>query len=167
MTETLAHKISLNWNEPTDKGSAASISDYDLRYFAGASNPSNAANWVTEGEEGGLADPGTSTSLGHKAFQPGTTYQIQVRALGDAWSPWSPSLSVTTLNSYDTDYDGLLEVSSATQLNAIRWDTDADGQKDPFPGSAAYDTAFPGAGSDQCDDLPPPTPSPRRAPATS
>ena len=35
-------------------------------------------------------------------------------------------LGQTTV-SYDTDSDGLIEITSAAQLNAIRWDTDGDG----------------------------------------
>ena len=36
---------------------------------------------------------------------------------------------------YDTDDDGLIEVSSLAQLNAIRWDLDGDGTADVYPPS--------------------------------
>ena len=42
---------------------------------------------------------------------------------------------------YDADDDGLIEVSSLTQLNAIRWDLDGDGVSD----TTGYAEAFPGA----------------------
>ena len=49
-------------------------------------------------------------------------------------------------NSYDTDSDGLIEISNAAQLNAIRWDTDGDGA--PTSGKESdYTTAFPNAPS--------------------
>ena len=42
---------------------------------------------------------------------------------------------------YDSDDDGLIEVSTLAQLDAIRWDLDGDGS----PTDAGYDRAFPGA----------------------
>ena len=43
---------------------------------------------------------------------------------------------------YDEDNDGYIDISTHAQLNAVRWDLDADG--DPASGSAsAYNTAFP------------------------
>ena len=47
--------------------------------------------------------------------------------------------------SYDTDRDGLIEVSSLMQLNAVRWDLDGDGLPDSSSGIAGFATAFPGA----------------------
>ena len=43
---------------------------------------------------------------------------------------------------YDEDNDGYIDISTHAQLNAVRWDLDADG--DPSSGNAAtYNTAFP------------------------
>ena len=47
--------------------------------------------------------------------------------------------------SYDTDRDGLIEVSSLMQLNAVRWDLDGDGLPDSSSGMAGFAAAFPGA----------------------
>ncbi len=58
---------------------------------------------------------------------------------------------------YDVDDDGLIEVSSLAQLNAIRWDLDGDGTADVYPadqhgntghdpqGAAKHAAAFPNA----------------------
>ncbi|WP_419840583.1 hypothetical protein [Candidatus Poriferisodalis sp.] len=58
---------------------------------------------------------------------------------------------------YDVDDDGLIEVSSLAQLNAIRWDLNGDGSADVYPpgrwghtghdpdGAAKLAAAFPGA----------------------
>ena len=46
------------------------------------------------------------------------------------------------LTDYDADDDGLIEVGSLAQLNAIRHDLDGDGSS---TNSAAYDAAFPNA----------------------
>ena len=45
--------------------------------------------------------------------------------------------------SYDTDGDGLIEVSDLMQLNAIRWDLDGDGS--PASNATGYNAAFPNA----------------------
>ncbi len=47
---------------------------------------------------------------------------------------------------YDTDSDGLIEVSSLAQLNAMRWDLNGDGAIDASASTSdttAYNTAFP------------------------
>ena len=44
---------------------------------------------------------------------------------------------------YDADDDGLIEVISAAQLSAIRWDLNGDGVVDPGGDAAGYATAFP------------------------
>ena len=49
---------------------------------------------------------------------------------------------------YDTDSDGLLEVSSLAQLNAVRWDLDGNGAIDASASTndtTAYNAAFPDA----------------------
>ena len=51
----------------------------------------------------------------------------------------------TYIVSYDTDGDGLIEVSTLAQLNAIRWDLDGDGDPDDLANTDAYATAFPDA----------------------
>ncbi len=49
-------------------------------------------------------------------------------AAGPAWAQ-NPPPAVD----YDADDDGLIEVSSLAQLNAIRWDLDGDGAADAYP----------------------------------
>ena len=43
------------------------------------------------------------------------------------------------VHDYDTDNDGLIEISTADQLNAIRWDTDGDGTPTDDPTTTADD----------------------------
>ena len=47
--------------------------------------------------------------------------------------------------SYDSDGDGLIEISSLAQLNAIRWDLDGDGAADQGTNTSSYAAAFPNA----------------------
>ena len=53
----------------------------------------------------------------------------------------SVTVRVVTAGDYDTDNDGLIEVSNLTQLNAIRWDLDGDGESR----DSVYSQAFPDA----------------------
>ena len=46
---------------------------------------------------------------------------------------------------YDSDGDGLIEIGSLVQLNAVRWDLDGDGAVDNDANVAAYAHAFPNA----------------------
>ena len=50
------------------------------------------------------------------------------------------TVGVVTAEDYDVDNDGLIEVSNLTQLNAIRWDLDGDGESR----DSDYTQAFPG-----------------------
>ena len=47
---------------------------------------------------------------------------------------------------YDADDDGLIEVASLAQLNAMRWDLDGDGSASSGNGTS-YSAAFPNAAS--------------------
>ena len=52
---------------------------------------------------------------------------------------------VVATEDYDQDDDGLIEVASLVQLNAMRWDLDGNGAADGPTNATAYDTAFPDA----------------------
>ena len=52
-------------------------------------------------------------------------------------------LGETAPVSYDSDGDGLIEISSLAQLNAIRWDLDGDGAVDNAANESSYAAAFP------------------------
>ena len=56
----------------------------------------------------------------------------------------APPAEATTV-SYDSDGDGLIEISTLAQLNAIRWDLDGDGAADNGSNASVYATAFPNA----------------------
>ena len=56
-----------------------------------------------------------------------------------------PAAAQTGTSDYDTDADGLIEVSRLTQLDAIRYDRNGDGTTDDPSGASSYATAFPNA----------------------
>ena len=82
----------------------------------------------------------------------------------------SVSVSVTddeAPTDYDGDNDGLLEISTAAQLNALRWDLDGNGKPDAGPtGNEAkdYARAFPRIMQGMCDGNPDPATTPQGDP---
>ena len=74
---------------------------------------------------------------------------VLVIALGSAALLMGPGMDPTaraqTTVDYDADDDGLIEVATVAQLNAIRWDLDGDGAVDPGGDAASYGAAFPNA----------------------
>ena len=96
VTSASSTSLSVSWSAPSALGSAGSITDYDLRYYAGASPPSNQADWIEEGETGGPPDPGSDTTATITGLSANTTYQVQVRAYGDLESEWSAAGSGMT-----------------------------------------------------------------------
>ena len=66
-----------------------------------------------------------------------------VLVVGHGFNPtaWAQTPTVD----YDDDDDGLIEVITLAQLNAIRWDLDGDGTADDSANATSYATAFPDA----------------------
>ena len=56
--------------------------------------------------------------------------------------------SQTSNGKYDTDGDGLVEISNLEQLDAMRHDLDVDGFPDSDSGASAYEAAFPVTGAE-------------------
>ena len=79
-----ATSLSVSWTAPADTGSAA-VAGYELRWYAGASDPSDASAWTETG------DVGAGTSATVAGLAAGTGYRVQVRARGDGNGPWSAS----------------------------------------------------------------------------
>ena len=74
---------------------------------------------------------------------------VLVIALGSAALLMGPGMDPTaraqTTVDYDGDDDGLIEVATVAQLNAIRWDLNGDGGVDPGGDATSYGEAFPNA----------------------
>ena len=63
------------------------------------------------------------------------------------WVHFKSQYIAQATTDYDSDDDGLIEISNAAQLNAIRWDVDGDGGVDAA-NQTAYDAAFPNKTTD-------------------
>ena len=56
-----------------------------------------------------------------------------------------PAAQAQTTTDYDSNDDGLIEISNLAQLNAVRWDLDGDGTADATANNTTYAAAFPNA----------------------
>ena len=136
---------------------------------AGASARSHVI--TTYGDDKGTADTADDEDLN---LAPETRYQVRVDARSrddkgttdtaddeTVYSGWSePTEFITTpaQTDYDTDDDGLIEVGTLAQLNAIRYDLDGDGVVTDNASTTSvneadeYALGFPFPTDDQCDD---------------
>ena len=81
--------LDVGWSAPTNTGPA--ITGYDVRYFAGAADPTDPANWNDH------TFTGTGTSTAIASLTAGTAYRVQVRAKNaEGTGDWSASGSGTT-----------------------------------------------------------------------
>ena len=59
-----------------------------------------------------------------------------------------PGVGAQTTNDYDANDNGLIEIKTLEQLNAIRWDLDGSGEADDSANDDDYDDAFPNPETD-------------------
>ena len=140
--------LKIRWTAPTNTG--PSITAYDVRYIlssASAEDKADDSKW-TQVTDAWTSDPGGDLEYTIGSLL-ANTYDIQVLAESDeGMSEWSDTREGTiTLQDYDEDGDGLIEVSTFTQLNAIRYDLNGNGQADKTNDQTNYTSAFPNATS--------------------
>ncbi len=139
--------LAITWTAPSSDGGSA-ITAYDLRHIETSADETVDSNWTVVDDvwtTGGGTFQYTLTGL-----TGGTQYDLQIRAVNAAgdglWSATATgtptAAAATSPIDYDTDDDGLIEVGSLAQLDAIRYDLDGDGSPTD---STAYDAAFPNA----------------------
>ncbi len=109
-----------------------------IGYQAVTSDPSVVTTNTTRAADG-------ETALLVKAHRPGSAV-ITVTATDShgLWAGDTFEVTVTSQVAYDTDNDGLIEVSNLAQLDAIRWDSNGDGLSDSGANITSYAEAFPG-----------------------
>ena len=71
---------------------------------------------------------------------------VAIVAAGLGWAGWSAPVQAQGTVDYDPDDDGLIEVSSLAQLNAIRWDLNGDGSTTNTGYASAFTDAESGMG---------------------
>ena len=135
----------VTWNVPT-AGNAAAPTGYQYRYSSDAGATWN-PDWPGAETDANWLDAATRTFTIPAPLA--DRYEIEVRAVFAAPLPISQvSRTVAGGADYDADDDQLIEISSLTQLNAVRWDVDGDGIVTDVSGTsldeaASYAAAFP------------------------
>ena len=81
----------MGWTAPDVTGKPA-VTDYDVRWFKGESDPADDADWVEPGEDGGHDHDGTDTTAVIEGLDAESAYRVQVRARNaDGTGGWSAS----------------------------------------------------------------------------
>ncbi|MDE2754372.1 MAG: fibronectin type III domain-containing protein, partial [Gemmatimonadota bacterium] len=92
----LGDRLTVRWREPSVRGDGA-VTDYDIRYYKGAADPEDEADWIEAGEAGGHDHVGTARKATLTGLDALTTYRVQVRAVTASGNgPWSASGVATT-----------------------------------------------------------------------
>ena len=87
--------LAVSWTAPDEGGSP--ITDYDLRYYAGTTDPSDPDDWIEGWEAGGADHIGAARSATITGLDEISDYVVQVRANnGDGSGEWSDSGADTT-----------------------------------------------------------------------
>ena len=148
----IVNGLTVTWMAPTPT-THPPLSDYDVQHSVRTSgagvSPVTWGSWVA------FNHVGTGTKATITRLTPGSTYRVQVlahNAEGD--SPWTAPVNgvpvvappVAPLVDYDTDADGLIEVRSLAQLNAIRYDLNGDGATSDLGYAAAFPNPMAGMG---------------------
>ena len=90
VTATTPVSLRVSWDAPSGLGTST-VSDYDVRVFAGDADPLDEADWNE------VRDPGTETSVVITGLMASTAYRVQVRAEVDGVeTAWSVSGSAVT-----------------------------------------------------------------------
>ena len=118
---TSVSSVTVTWVAPDVTGKPE-ITDYDVRYFKGAADPSDEAGWIEPGEAGGHDHDGTGTTATITGVDAGSVYRVQVRASNaEGTSDWSASGSGTTSTSVPTGSRvALVSTPAAGQNNTYK-----------------------------------------------
>ena len=137
------YDITITWGAPNavNTRNAAGTDGYDLEY-----STDSGANWTTVTTDIPIATV-THTLDNVTVYR---TYQIRIRAKGASKNgDYSSVVNVEVGEDFDADDDGYIEVSDLAELDAIRYDLNADGtvsSSDETNYLAAFTNAMPSMG---------------------
>ncbi|MYF38226.1 MAG: hypothetical protein F4219_05595 [Gammaproteobacteria bacterium] len=129
--------LSVSWTAPADNNGA--ITDYDVRYFKGTSDPVGDGPWIEPGETGGHDHAGTETTATLTGLDASSDYRVQVRAKNSAGTgAWSDSGSGNTGVAVPAPPTPTVSAVSGTRNLQVSW-------TEPDTGGSAitdYDVRF-------------------------
>ena len=138
-------QIDLSWTASTGVGSSP-VTGYRVEVsedgFTWSDLVANTGTTATHYSDSGLA-AGTTRHYRVSAINAAGTGPASNVAV--ATTDQQPSTAQVTAGDYDADDDGLIEIANLSQLNAVRWDSDGDGQVLGRDDRAQYRSAYPGA----------------------
>ena len=129
--QSVANAVVLTWDDAEDP----TIERWQVR-------------WKTDGGFGDWSDVPKSdddtTSHTIRRLTAGVSHTIEVRAVNATGSGAASSVSAIPVqgNDYDDDDDGLIEIADLSQLHAMRWDLDGNGEVDDSQYSHSFSSAF-------------------------
>ena len=125
--------LDLSWNAATD------ATRYKVQWRDGAQEWGSTAAGAGE-----VLVAATSTRIAGLAAD--TTYTMRVVSMRVRAPDGPPSAEITAVplagGDFDSDDDGLIEIATLAQLNAVRWDLNGDGTADSSANATAYAAAF-------------------------
>ena len=128
-TRTGSTSVSISWDPPNNTG-GATLTGYQYEHLA-----DNGNSWTVAGT---TSDTSTEVS----GLMLDTDYLFRVRAENaDRNSDYSANARLE--QDYDADGDGLIDIQTLAELNAVRWDPNGDGMADDSADEDAYAAAFP------------------------
>ena len=145
---------------PTDLSAAARDTEVRLSWQSAATDPAQLTHYTVQYDDDAdfsspqsvdtaASDPEASTlaptELTVTGLANGTAYHFRVRAARgtEAASRWTDAVAATPapLTDYDSDDDGLIEISNLAQLDVVRWDLDGNGEVTDDANTADFDEA--------------------------
>ena len=92
-----------------------------------------------------ITDDADTVAPGHQValFGPTMVITVTVTAPDGSTTDYTITIENVPNNNYDSDGDGLIEVTTLAHLNAIRYDLNGDGAADSATNQATYAAAFP------------------------
>ena len=124
----------------------------DLSWNAAVDATSYKVQWRDGSQEWGSTGAGagevlvSATNTRLTGLVADTTYAVRVVSTAVRAPDGPPSAEITATplagGDFDSDDDGLIEIATLAQLNAVRWDLNGDGTADSSADATAYATAF-------------------------
>ena len=88
--------VTVSWTAPDTTGRPP-LTDFDIRYYQGSSDPANETDWIEPDEMGGHDHVGTNTTTTIIGLASDTSYRVQVTAKNDEGSSdWSAGGNAAT-----------------------------------------------------------------------
>ena len=123
--------MTVRWTAPDVAGKPA-LTDYDVRWFQGADDPTDAADWVEPGETGGHDHAGTETTATLTGLEANSAYRVQVKAKNDEGeSAWSASGAGSTNAAVDETAPTVSSASVDGTTLAVTFSETLDASSEP------------------------------------